>query len=273
MTRAFLDVFPNAVLLSGASSNFILIGSAGADVRIDPARLAAALARAPAVQRDLERLDLGSLREIIGMFAGSAQTLTRATRGVVPVSDDRPIQEYAKRSLIDDDEGVPPSIIDVGDVAAWCPACFANGQPVPLVEGLDTYLALMNLAYTAPPIGAAQTVPAGTPGRTIAGSGYLGAIVPDSTQLRAVIADAFTRRYQRGTDLLHQGQYEEAVDQFREALRLVPDAVQAHNNLGVALASEGKVDEASDHFRRALALQPDFDDARRNLAAAVDRRR
>ena len=272
MARAFLDVFPNAVLLSGASSNFILLGSAGADVRVDPVRLAAALAHAPAVQDDLARLDLKSPREIVGMFTGSTQTLADATRDVVPVSDDRPIQEYAMRSLIDNDEGVPPSIVDVGAVGSWCPACFANGEPVPLVDGLDTYLALMKLAYTAPRIGVAQTVPSGTRGRTIAGSGYLGSIVPDSAQLQAVITEAFTRRYQRGTDLLEQRHYQEAVDQFREALLLAPDAVQAHNNLGIALASQGKVEEAIDHFRRALALQPDFDDARRNLEFAVGSR-
>ena len=269
MARAFLDVFPNAVLLSGASSNFILLGSAGADVRIDPARLAAALAHAPAVQDDLARLDLKGPREIVGMFTGSTRTLADATRGVVPVSDDRPIQEYARRSLIDNDEGVPPSIVDVGAVASWCPACFANGEPVPLVDGLDTYLALMKLAYTAPRIGVAQTVPSGARGRTIAGSGYLGSIVPDSPQLQAVITEAFTRRYQRGTDLLEQRHYQEAADQLREALLLAPDAVQAHNNLGIALASQGQFDEAIDHFRRALALQPDFDDARRNLEFAV----
>jgi len=39
---SFIDVFPNAVLLSGASSNLLLIGSTGARVEIDPARLTTA---------------------------------------------------------------------------------------------------------------------------------------------------------------------------------------------------------------------------------------
>ena len=107
MVRSFVDVFPNAVLLSGASSNLLLIGTTGTVNEIDPSRLTNALMRAPAVQADLRRLDLGTPRDIVGMFVASATTLTTATRDVRPVTDDRPIQEYGKKSLLDFDEGVP----------------------------------------------------------------------------------------------------------------------------------------------------------------------
>jgi tetratricopeptide (TPR) repeat protein len=269
MTRAFVDIFPNAVLLSGASSNLLLIGSNDASVEIDPARLTTALARAPKVLADLQRLDLGSPREIVGMFVASAQTLAKATRNVAPVTDDRPAQEYGKQSLLNFDEGLPSSIVDVNDVASWCPSCFVDGKPAPLVDGLDTYLALMKLAYAAPAIGVARKVPASTPSRSIAGSGYLGAIIPESADLDAVLRAAFIEKYQRATDLLQQREYEEAVDGFRAALTLMPDSVEAHNNLGIALASQGKLDQAIDQFKQALAVQPDFEDARRNLATAL----
>src|SRR5205823_6150254 len=75
MVRSFVDVFPDAVLLSGASSNLLLIGAKEARNEIDPDRLMTALHDAPAVQADLERLDLGTPREIIGMFVGSSKTL------------------------------------------------------------------------------------------------------------------------------------------------------------------------------------------------------
>src|SRR5439155_1401669 len=68
MIRAFVDLFPNAVLLSGAEADLLLVGSNGAGIEIDPPRLAGALARAPAVQADLRRVDLGSVREIVGTF-------------------------------------------------------------------------------------------------------------------------------------------------------------------------------------------------------------
>jgi predicted membrane-bound spermidine synthase len=271
MVRSFVDVFPNAVLLSGASSNLLLIGTPDARNEIDPNRLAAALGRAPAVQADLQRLDLGTPREIIGMFVASAKTLVHATQGVAPVTDDKPIQEYGKKSLLDFDEGIPPSIIGVGDVAAWCPTCMVGGKPAPIVEGLDSYLALLKLAYTAPPIAPAQTVRTGAGTRAIAGSGYLGAVIPESRELDAILKAAFVERYQRGTDLLVEHHYPQAIDQFRAALTWNADSAETHNNLGIALASVGRLDDAIDQFNQALAIDPAFEDARRNLAMAMRR--
>jgi tetratricopeptide (TPR) repeat protein len=46
----------------------------------------------------------------------------------------------------------------------------------------------------------------------------------------------------------------------------MPDSADAHNNLGSALASQGELDEAIDQFQQALALQPALVDAQRNLA-------
>ena len=278
MIRAFIDVFPNAVLLSGASTNLLLIGGRDGRNEIDPNRVAAALAEAPAVSADLERLDLGTLREIVGTFVASANTLAAATRDSIPVTDDRPLQEYGKRSLLDFGEGgIAPSIVAVNEVASWCPGCFGDGKPSALVEGLDTYLALTELAYRSPQVGGARTM---AKGRTVAGSGYLGAIVPESAQLQSLLAgasepaavDAVSARYAQATALLESGRYADAVEQLRAVLQLEPQSVQAHNNLGVALASLGRLDEAITEFERALAIQPSFEDARRNLSMAVQKR-
>ena len=57
MTRAFLDVFPNAVVLSGAGANLLLLGGDGPTVEMDLRQLARALEARPAVQADLARLD------------------------------------------------------------------------------------------------------------------------------------------------------------------------------------------------------------------------
>ena len=270
MVRSFIDVFPNAVLLSGASSNLLLIGTTGATNEIDPSRLESALMRAPAVDADLKRLDLGTPRNIVGMFVASATTLATATREVQPVTDDRPIQEYGKKSLLDFDEGIPPPIVNVREVTTWCPACFVRGKPAPIVEGLDTYLSVLNLAYSAPPVAPAQTVATGA-GRPIAGSGYLGAVVPQSQKLDSILNAAFVEKYQKGTDLLVARQYPEAITELRSALTWNGESAQAHNNLGIALASTGRMNEAIDQFRLALAIDPEFDDAKRNLTMATRR--
>jgi spermidine synthase len=296
MIRAFIEVFPNAVLLSGANTNLLLVGTRDPRNEIDPGRVAAALSRAPAVHADLQRLDLGTVQEIVGTFVASASTLAAATRSSAPVTDDRPMQEYGKRSLLDFGEGgIPPSIVAVNEVASWCPGCFSDGKPSALVEGLDTYLALTELAYRSPPADGASAGPL-KGGRTIAGSGYLGAIIPESPELHRLLGTArgepgatedateefrqlqravqlnpgsSAARYTLATALLESGRFGEAVEQFRMVLRLAPDSVEALNNLGVALASLGKLDEAIAQFQHALTLQPAFDDARRNLAAAL----
>jgi 4-hydroxybenzoate polyprenyltransferase len=77
MIRAFIEVFPNAVLLSGAQTNLLLIGTAGPTNQIDPNRVADALSNAPAVQADLQRLDLGTVREIVGTFGTCAMAFNR----------------------------------------------------------------------------------------------------------------------------------------------------------------------------------------------------
>jgi predicted membrane-bound spermidine synthase len=276
MIRAFIDVFPNAILLSGANANLLLIGSRESTNQIDPNRIAAALSQAPAVQDDLRRVDLGTVREIVGTFVAPARTLESATRGAMPVTDDRPIQEYGKRSLIDFGEGgISPSVVAVREVASWCPDCFSGGKPAPLVAGLDTYLALTEIAYRSQPSDNGRIAGAAK-GRTVAGSGYLGAIVPESAEVQqllnaasapAVTADV-SARYAAATALLESGKFVDAVEQFRAVLQLAPESVQARNNLGVALASLGRLDEAVEQFEQALTLDPAFEDARRNLALA-----
>jgi spermidine synthase len=300
MTRAFVDVFPNAVLLSGANMNLLLVGTNDARNDIDPSRVLAALARAPAVEADLQRLDLGTLREMIGTFVAPAAVLADATRASAPVTDDRPLQEYGKWSLVDFGEGgIPSSLIAVERVAEWCPGCMRDGRPSAAVAGLDAYLSLAELAYRAPAdrsradLGSDAPVARGgqTPtGRVIAGSGYLGSIVPDVPELPKLLAtleetpgdtngvqpippDQADARYTKATTLLEAGRYSEAIDEFRAVLELRPQAVEARNNLGVALASIGRLDEAIAQFQQALAIRPDFVDAQRNLALALAKRK
>ena len=266
MIRAFVDVFPQAVLVSGAEADLLLLGANDSRIEIDPARVADRLAKAPAVQADLRRLDLGTLREIVGTFVGAAGTLAHATRDVTPAGDDRPIQEYGSRSLLDSGEAVPASVVDLRQVSAWCPACFAGGKPVPAVDGLDTYLALADQAYRAPPLEVARARDLGErQGRVIAGSAYLGALVPESADVHNIL----------GIALADKGRMDEAISEFREALRLEPGSAQTHWHLGAALAYRGARDEAVGHLRRSVELDPGNARARHDLDAvlALDQRR
>jgi Flp pilus assembly protein TadD len=260
MIRAFLDVFPQTVLVSGAEADLLLVGANDARIEIDPARVANAVTSAPALQADLQRLDLGSVREIVGAFLASPHSLSAATRHSAPVTDDRPIQEYGVRSLLTFGDGLPASVADLRQVATWCPKCFADGKPEPLVQGLDTYLALLERAYGATPAEAARTrllAEGGT--RRVDGSAYLGALVPESAEMHAIL----------GSALAGKGEFDRGIAEFREALRLEPDSASAHGNLGLALASHGAAEEAVVHLRRSAQLDPGNGRARYALAGIL----
>ena len=71
--------------------------------------------------------------------------------------------------------------------------------------------------------------------------------------------------------LERQGKLEEAIAEYRTAIRIQPDFALAHNNLGSALDRKGKRDEAIAEHRTAIRLQPDFALAHNNLGSALDR--
>ena len=48
-----------------------------------------------------------------------------------------------------------------------------------------------------------------------------------------------------------QGKLEEAIAEYRAAIRLKPDFAEAHCNLGNALTDQGKLDEAVAEYRAA----------------------
>jgi predicted membrane-bound spermidine synthase/tetratricopeptide (TPR) repeat protein len=260
MVRAFVDVFPQSVLLSGMQTELLLVGTTAPRIEIEPDRLARALDGAPRVLADLRRLDLGTVTEIAGTFVGSADTLARATRGSLAASDDYPLQEYAGlASPRDRRGGVPASLVDLTGAVTWCPKCFEGEMASPAAPHIDAYLALLDQAYRAS-AAAADAPPAG---RRILGSAYLGAILPDTDAVHNIV----------GVTLLRQGEFATAADAFREALKRRPDSADANRNLGTALAATGHAPEAIEYLRRAVELAPHNGGAHDELGTLLLERR
>ena len=65
-----------------------------------------------------------------------------------------------------------------------------------------------------------------------------------------------------------EGQAAEAIEQYRQAVRLKPDFWAAHNALANALAKTGNFQEAIEHFQQALQLKADLPEAWFELANA-----
>lgn len=61
------------------------------------------------------------------------------------------------------------------------------------------------------------------------------------------------------------GKYDEAIREFREALRLNPGYIEVHNNLGVTYDRMGMAGEAVNELNEAMRLNPDYTEALCNL--------
>jgi len=98
----------------------------------------------------------------------------------------------------------------------------------------------------------------------------------DYRSSEAIWADAVAKRpnsvYARndlGLVLGEQGRLDEAISEYREALRIAPGYALAHYNLGFALTLQNKLDEAITHYSEALRLKPAFVKARTNLGIVL----
>jgi tetratricopeptide (TPR) repeat protein len=77
--------------------------------------------------------------------------------------------------------------------------------------------------------------------------------------------------YNLGIELAEAGKLEEAMFQFNEALKLNPRNEQLHNNIGIVLAQQGKFQAALEQFQRAIAINPGYPKPYLNAAMALER--
>ena len=74
--------------------------------------------------------------------------------------------------------------------------------------------------------------------------------------------------YNLGNALATQGRFDEAMEHYRQTLKIMPDYAEAHDNLGLALAGRGQVDEAIACYQKALEINPDLAEAHNNFGVA-----
>jgi spermidine synthase len=266
LVRAFVEVFPSSVLLSGAGSELILLGARDDAPRLDPERLRARLAALPAVTRDLHEIYLDRPQEFFSTFAASADTMRRASERALPLTDDRPALEYGA-ALYTRRAGLPPDLFDVGDAAGWCPACLAPRAEAG-ADGPESYrvqLAVTRQLYASPDFllrrpGDLQRAPLAMPSGEAAA-----AEVGRSLFLRSLLRLA-PSDYRRARALLEAGRLEEATRLLEEVVLLAPGNPKVRAALGQAYLAAGRREEARLQFDRALAIAPDLEEARAGLA-------
>jgi Tfp pilus assembly protein PilF len=69
-----------------------------------------------------------------------------------------------------------------------------------------------------------------------------------------------------GLAYARQGKYEQAVKNYKQALSIDPNYLDAHVNLASALTRVGDLAQAIKHYNEALRLSPDYIDVINNLA-------
>jgi len=77
--------------------------------------------------------------------------------------------------------------------------------------------------------------------------------------------DNFDAHFNLGTDLAQRSRTDEAIAQYQEVVRLKPDYSLVHYNLGNALLQKGQSAEAARQFQEAVRLKPDDNQALNNL--------
>ena len=87
-------------------------------------------------------------------------------------------------------------------------------------------------------------------------------------QAVALRPDYAEAHYNLGRLLVNLGQLNDAVAHYERAVAINPTDAEAENNLGVTLYGMGRADDAIAHYRKALAIRPDYSEASCNLASA-----
>ncbi len=91
--KAFADVFPHTILVSGWRDDLILVGSPS-PFKFDAAYLLEAMETRDGVLEEMEGIGLGSLPEFLGIFVMGERGIKRLVAGLDAVTDDRPYMEY-----------------------------------------------------------------------------------------------------------------------------------------------------------------------------------
>jgi len=92
------------------------------------------------------------------------------------------------------------------------------------------------------------------------------ALLPGAARGQNKAADAAAQQNARGTALLKDGKFDEAVAELQKAADAAPTSAVIQSNLAYAYDRQGKTEEAVAAYRKALELDPKNTIVRNNLA-------
>jgi protein O-mannosyl-transferase len=81
--------------------------------------------------------------------------------------------------------------------------------------------------------------------------------------------DCWMAHYNLGIVLSEQGEPDQAIEHYRQAVALRPDYAEAHYNLGRLLVNLGQLNDAVSHYERAAAINPGDAEVQNNLGVTL----
>jgi protein O-mannosyl-transferase len=82
-------------------------------------------------------------------------------------------------------------------------------------------------------------------------------------------SDCWVLHNNLGAMLVQVNRNEEAIEHYKQAIRINPDYVEAYNNLGTALLNAGRPKEAIENFKKAMQIDPNVSVTNNNMSAAL----
>jgi len=292
----FIEVFPESALWYN-TAELLLLGVNGERFVLDPS-LPDRLAREGPVRSDLQFSHWGGpahwLTRPETFAAGlllDARGLAALAAGAPLLSDDRPVLEYATRTVNESESNELPLIEllrqQLAPLDAVAGLYLTPEQLEAATQMRETNLADLVAAVhvrhfqlekaTRPPgelrylLDAAL---AANPGSVAANRLLAGTLVIEGKAREAELVYRRTLAIRPDDAMSHRGlayilhgsqRLQEAIPHYRALLEARPDDAEAHNNLAAALGQTGQLAEAIEHFEHALLLRPELEHARRNL--------
>jgi tetratricopeptide (TPR) repeat protein len=163
-------------------------------------------------------------------------------------------------------------VTTVGAVSAWLWLQGLEGErthrtTMPLPQSSPTK-ALEGAAQAARPVDGAEPIPVAKPLETQPrprADEVVSSATPISSKFEA--RAAAETAFERAREAESKGQWEQAKQQYHQALTLNPSLVEARNNLGNLYIRQRQLTAAIGEFQAALAVDPHYAIARNNLGS------